>query len=166
MKLLNVNLRGLTPFIVLVLLSCDRPLLPTEIPRDQNLIALFSTHHEEFEKLRKMADEDGRTQYFIYAFDTKSRLARSHQQEYDDLLPRIGPGIIVVRCDNGIIRFIIAKEGISIGPEREKGIVYIPGDYEKHGVIVHDLDDVSKFGCRTHLRKLEPNWFLFYQDYD
>jgi len=109
-----------------------------------------------------MIDEDGRRKLFISAFDSDSKLA--NQQEYDNLMPRISSGMMACTGDNGIVRFIMAGEGIAISPGWIKGIEYIPG--KKHGVIVDDLNDVSKFGTRIHLRRLGPNWFLFYEGFD
>ena len=145
---------------VSMLLSCNPR--PSKFPQDQYLIALYSAHHEAFEELRKMADEDGSKQMFISAFDSTSKLPKSRQQEYNNLLSRISSGMTVCTCDDGIVRFILAGEGCAISSGWIKGIEYIPRNYEKHGVIVNDLDDVSKLGTRIHLRKLEPNWFLFY----
>jgi hypothetical protein len=161
--------------IVLVLLSLSilgiftywtRSRLPSKFPLDQNLITLFSAHHEAFEKLRKMADEDWGRQAEFSAFDSNSKLARSRQQEYDNLLSGIGSGVSETRDYDGTIRFVLAGQGTAISPGWLKGVEYILGNYEKKGVIVHDLDDVSKLATGVYLRQLEPNWFLVYQQTD
>ena len=136
---------------------------PSKFPEDQTLIALFSAHHEAFEKIRKMADEDRKKEMFISASDLTKDLSGSHQQEYNNLLPRLSSGMTVSMRDDGIVRFVQAHDGFVISSSWEKGIEYIPGNCEKHAVIIPNLDDVSKLGGGLYLRKLEPNWFLFYQ---
>jgi hypothetical protein len=161
--------------VVLVLLALlvlgvfaywKRTRLPSKFPSDQALITLFSTRHEAFEKLRKMADEDVGKQADLSASDPTSKLTKSRQEEYDNLLSGIGSGISESRDYDGTVRFVLAGQGTAISPSWLKGIEYIPGNYEKHGVIVHDLDDVSKLAPNVYLRQLEPHWFLVYQQTD
>jgi hypothetical protein len=86
------------------------------------LITLFSTHHEAFEKLRTMADEDWGKQAYFSASDSTSKLATSRQQEYDDLLSGISPGVSETRDYDGIVRFVLAGQGTAISPDWLKGI--------------------------------------------
>jgi hypothetical protein len=161
--------------IVIVLLSLfvlgiftywTRSRLPSKFPLDQNLITLFSAHHEAFEKLRKMADEDWGRQAYFSAFDSTSKIAGSRQQKYDNLLSGISSGVTETRDYDGTVRFVLAGQGSAISPDWLKGVEYIPDNYEKKGVIVHDLDDVSKLAPGVYLRQIEPHWFLVYQETD
>jgi len=137
---------------------------PSKFPEDQTLIALFSAHHEAFDKLRQMADEDRTKEMFISASDLTKDLTNSHQQEYNNLLPRLGSGMKVSMRDNGIVRFVqAAGDGLLKRSWWEKGIEYVPGNYEKNAVMVPNLDDVSKLRGGLYLRKIESNWFLFYR---
>jgi hypothetical protein len=138
----------------------------SKFPLDQNLITLFTAKHDVFEKLRKMADEDWGKQATFSVSDSSSKLAESRQQEYHDLLLQIGSGVIERRDYNGTITFNLAGEGVAIGPTWGKGIMYIPGSSEKEGIVVQNLDDVSKLAPGVYLRPIEPNWFIFYQQTD
>jgi len=138
---------------------------PTKLPKDKDLIVLFSAHREEFEKLRKMADVDGGRGMIIKAYDSNSKLEKSRQQEYDDIIPKISAGMSVRWEEGGVVKYIIARDGCVISDSWDKGIAYIPGNHERYGTIKHDLDDVGKLGTGTYSRKIEPNWFLFYWFY-
>ena len=113
-----------------------------------------------------MADEDWGRQAYFSAFDPTSKLAGSRQQEYYNLLSEISSGVTETRDYDGTVRFVLAGQGSAISPDWLKGVEYIPGNYEKKGILVHDLDNVSKLAPGIYLRQLEPNWFLVYQQTD
>lgn len=168
MKLdLKIGIRSVLVLLVLgTLIFWMTHSVKSKFPLDQNLITLFTAKHDVFEKLRKMANEDWGKQATFSISDSSGKLEKSRQQEYDDLLLQIGSGVIETRDYNGTITFNLAGEGVAIGPTWSKGIVYVPESSEKEGIIVQNLDDVSKLAPGVYLRPIEPNWFIFYQQTD
>jgi hypothetical protein len=47
-----------------------------------------------------------------------------------------------------------------------KGIEYVPGSFEKKGVILQNLDGANTLSAGVYLRQIEPNWFIVYQRTD
>jgi hypothetical protein len=135
-------------------------------PRDQKLVTSFHDHRTAFERLRQMATEDSeKGPYFSESF-LDGRLDEMRKREYRRLLFEIHPGLIAT-VNYGTVRFCFAGGGLSaISPGWGKGIEYVPGDYERKGRVVENLDEANKLPPGVYLRKIEPNWFIFYQRTD
>lgn len=139
-------------------------------PTDQKLLTVFHAHREAFDKLRQMVIEDeDRQGYFSESSLKDDKLFNeSRRQEYKTLLSEIHPGLVVLIDGNGNVeRFIFAGGGLSaISPGWLKGIEYVPGNYEKLGVVLPNLNDARKLPANVYLRPIEINWFLVYQRTD
>lgn len=125
-------------------------------PKDQDLISLFHGHRTAFDRLSQM--QTMRERYI-----SKDIL----NPEFKDLLSELHPAPMVTEGYGGKVLFIFASGGLSaIGPGWSKGIIYIPGSYERDGIVLQNLDAANKLPAQSYLRKIEPNWFIFYHSSD
>ena len=133
-------------------------------PKDQYLISLFHDHRTAFDRLSQIVNKD---------------IAHGHgidkqSPEYKDLLselhpiPMISPDPTIIPGGyGGKVIFIFASGGLSaISSGWSKGIIYIPGSYERSGIIMQNLDAANKLPAQSYLRRIEPNWFIFYRSSD
>jgi hypothetical protein len=134
-------------------------------PKDQELIAVFHTHREAFEKLQQMVTEDARHGWYFNSTDFVGRkIEESRWQKYNQLVSEIRPGLKVGTDYDGGMRFGFAGGGLlAIGPGWAKGIEYVPGDNKKAGIIATNLDKAGTLPANIYTRQIEPKWFLFYQ---
>jgi len=131
-------------------------------PKDRELIALFYAHHHEFEKLKEMATEDATRGWYL-GHSEESALDDKRQLEYSRYISAILPGLRVVMSYHWL-RFMFAHEGVAIGPSWVKGIEYVPpANYGMAGIVLTNLDKAPSLSAGTYLRKIEPDWFVFYQ---
>jgi hypothetical protein len=126
-------------------------------PKDQDLISLFHDHRTAFDRLSQMQTKGER-------YISKDIL----NPEFKDLLSELHPVPMVTEDYGGKVLFIFSGGGLflAIGPGWSKGIIYIPGSYERDGIIMQNLDAANKLPAQSYLRKIEPNWFIFYHSSD
>ena len=125
---------------------------------------LFDEHRDAFEKLQKMSAEDEQKGwYFTYPLGEQSKTNELRLADYKKLVSEISPCNSVASDNDGDMRFIFAG-GAVFGAEWIKGIEYVPGNYERVGVIAKQgLDKARKFPPNVYLLPIEPKWYLIYQ---
>src|SRR5271157_1858615 len=97
----------------------------------------------------------------------ESKLDETLQQKTKRLLFEISSHLVVTKDNDNVVRFIFEEGGwLAIGPGWLKGIEYVPGNYEKEGIIVQDLANVGKLSPGIYLRPIEARWFVVYQRTD
>jgi hypothetical protein len=137
-------------------------------PSDQKLLATFHDHRAALEKLRQMAIEDSQTKWYFNAFnpaDDKTHDAR--REEYRKLLNKISPSLEWGVGYNGAMSFNFAEGGLStIGPEWGKGIEYAPDNSVNDEGERPNLDHTRHWPSDVYTRKIEPHWFIYYQQTD
>jgi hypothetical protein len=140
-------------------------------PKDQELMAIFNSHRESFEKIQQMATDDAEHGLYLDApyLGEGSKFTASRQQEYKTLISDIKPGLHVsIDGREKGMSFTFAGGGLlAIGPGWEKGINYEPNDFTNKnryiGIISTNLDNVRIFEPgTTYIRPIETNWFIFY----
>ena len=132
-------------------------------PRDQELISIFHAHRQAFEQLQEMATEDARRGWYLGASDP-GKLDQPRRDEYKNLPSQIRPGLqVTINGNTGVVRFIFAQKGSTVGPGWAKGIEYVPGDFSREGLLLPDLDKADSLQANVYMRQMEPNWFIFYQ---
>jgi hypothetical protein len=136
-------------------------------PKDQKLLTLFHDHRAAFERLRQMATEDLQQKKASYFNEScfYGKLDEMRKQEYKPLVSEIYHGLTVTVDYDATARFCFAGGGmiLAIGPGWVKGIQYVPGNYERKGHVVQNLDEANTLPPGVYLREIEPNWFIFYQ---
>lgn len=131
------------------------------LSRDKNLITIFQGHQPMFSKLRKMIGED-RVSYVTEQY-IDPNLTRVRWKKYKTLMEEISPHLVMTYGSEST-RFIFSKnEFSSIGPEWVKGIEY--ENNPKSGEIVKGtLDDPGALSYgEVYLRKIQRNWYVFFQ---
>ena len=124
-------------------------------PKDQDLISLFHDHRTAFDRLSKIVSNG-----IAHGIDKQN-------PEYKDLLSELHPVQTVSWDYGGKVIFTFAYGSLSaIGPGWSKGIIYLPGSYERDGIILQNLDTANKLPAQSYLRRIAPNWFIFYHSSD
>ena len=118
-------------------------------PKDQELISLFHDHRTAFDRLSQMEAKGER-------YISKDIL----NPKFKDLLSELHHVPMVTEGYSGKVTFVFAYG--SLGAWWSKGIIYIPGSYERDGIILQNLDAANKLPAQSYLRRIEPNWFIFY----
>jgi hypothetical protein len=132
-------------------------------PKDQTLLTLFHDHRPAFEELCQMVTEDSPQDYYFSKSHLGERLNEMRKQEYKRLLSEICPDLIVTISPDGTARFIFAGGGLSaISAGWIKGIEYVPGSYEREGLIMQNLDKANRLPPGVYFRQIEPKWFIVY----
>jgi hypothetical protein len=139
-------------------------------PKDQELLTIFNAHREAFEKLQQMATEDAKNgRYFCEPYLEQAafegiKIDEARLHEYKTLIAEIHPGLDwSIDGHDNTVRFMFAGEGSAIGPSWVKGIEFVAGNYERHGLIQTNLDQASRLPANAYINPIETNWFLFYQ---
>ena len=138
--------------------------------KDQDLIAIFQSHSDLFDKLQQI--ESAGVQREPPGHEESPNPARL--QLYSNLVSQIHSDFIIGPDYDGTVRFIFAGEGSAISPDWGKGLEYVPGDYEAKGAIysasgqwkgltLTNLDNASSLPANVYLREIKSNWFVFYQ---
>lgn len=110
-----------------------------------------------------MATEDAQRGWYLGATEPSKR-DQSRRDEYKKLISEIRPGLrVVMNGNNGVVRFIFAENGSTIGPSWAKGVEYLPGDYKREGLLSTNLDDAGNQPANVYIRLIQPKWFVFYQ---
>ena len=132
-------------------------------PKDQDLIATFHAHRQAFEQLQEMVTQDARRGWYLAGNDPH-KPDQPRRDGYKNLISQIHPGLqVAMTGPTGAVRFIFAGEGVAVGPGWVKGIEYVPGDYEREGVLLPDLDKAASLPAHVYMREIEPRWLIFYQ---
>lgn len=132
------------------------------MPSDDKVLGVFQAHRAELERLRQLATEDMHDTSYFSATNLPNSLPASRRNEYKNLL-KISPGLQIGTNYDGTVRFIFASSGQAIGAGWAKGIEFIPDMGKVIGNQRTTLDDSAKLPVGVYLRKLEPQWFLFFQ---
>jgi len=132
------------------------------VPSDEEVTGIFQAHRGELERLRQMATEDLHVASYFSAADISEALPSSRRNEYRNLL-KLWPNLQVGTDYDGTVRFIFASVGQAISAGWAKGIQFIPNTGKVIGIQRNTLDDSTKLPGGVYLRKLEPQWFLFFQ---
>lgn len=135
-------------------------------PSDEKLISLFNQHHEAFEKLRRMAQEDAKHGCYFNSYGCLEgkAISQARTHEYKELLGEIGHGIEMNVDPYGPLdaRFIFTSSGLlAIGPESSKGIEFL-SDNRGDGPIVKSLDKLDDLPDGDYYRPITKHWFIFY----
>jgi hypothetical protein len=155
-------------FIVLwgsLWLWIDDP-LDLQPPKDSDLIAVFSRHRTVFERIVTMAQEDGEPGWRPDLTGNQRLLPTERARSYKKLMSELGSGVEVTWDHNsGGVSFIFAGGGslLAIGDEWFKGIAYIPDLKEDAGTLVQSLNGAKRLKAGEYLRKIDKNWFLYYE---
>jgi hypothetical protein len=151
---------------------CDP--IALNVPKDAELITLFRSHRDAFERLASMAVEDkGVVSYLSNdtltadpLTDGRNVLSQTRRSEYVRLLSSIRPDL-VIRIDVDTISFSYSAggTGLSIGRSWMKGIAYLPYGHEKVGVTVSGLDNLP-IEDGVYLVPIEPKWYVSFVQLD
>jgi hypothetical protein len=121
-------------------------------PDEEDVIALYTAHKQEFAALSKMIEKhcDGHL-----------------MPEAAALASRVNPRMRVV-CDyDGTVRFILGVRGLmTIGPERIIGLTYFQGDPARKGSVVPALGPHEQEVGYDYLREVDNHWYVFTQNTD
>jgi hypothetical protein len=160
--------------VTIVVLVATRSFVQCEsIPKDAELVALFRSHHDAFEKLGAMGTEDTGNVSYLSAktlnerplTDGRQNLSPERRSEYIRLITSIKPDL-VMGIDAYQISFSYSVGGaLSIGPRWMKGIAYLPHGYDRVGVVVTNLDKLPTQDD-TYLVPIEPKWCIIYIQLD
>lgn len=144
------------------------------VPKDAELITLFRSHRDAFERLASMGMEDkGVVSYLSNdtltadpLTDGRNALSQTRRSEYVRLLSSIRPDL-VIRIDGYSISFSYSAggTGLSIGRSWMKGIAYLPYGHEKVGVTVSSLDNLPTEDG-VYLVPIETKWYVSFVQLD
>ena len=134
------------------------------LPKDRQILETFNDHRLAFEELRQIATRDSNHESYFSASHLDREISSDRRERYKVLLSEIDRGLTVNVDYDGTVRFIVSSGGaFAIGPGWLKGIEYIPGNYQRKGILLQNLDGANKLPANVYLAKIEPNWFLVYQ---
>jgi hypothetical protein len=154
-------------------LGCSQP-LPVNMPKDAQLVELFRSHRDAFEKLASMGMEDAGTVSHLSVetlneeplTDGRQNLAAPRRGEYKRLLSSIRSDLAMGFDPSGaFFSYWRGGTGLSIGRSWEKGIAYLPDGYEKVGILVTNLDKPPTQDD-IYLVAIEPKWYIYYSQLD
>jgi hypothetical protein len=123
------------------------------MPDEEEAIALYTAHKQEFSELTKIFERGctGPGPAEAVAITDRFKL-RPH-----------------VYCnDNGAVRLILGSKGflLAIGPERSIGLMYIPGDTDRVGPVVPVLARHADEVGTLYLRRVDERWYVYFQNND
>lgn len=166
---------GLTTTIMLsapCLSRCDP--IGLNMPKDAELVALFRSHRDAFEKLAAMGMEDSGIVSYLSSETLneepltggRQALSQSRRSEYARLLTSIRPDLIM-GIDTYKISFSYSVGGIalSIGRSWMKGTAYLPYGHQKVGMLVDRLDKLPNEDG-IYLVPIETKWYIIYVQLD
>lgn len=137
-------------------------------PSDQSMKTFFLENKDDFEKLRMMFEEEGRTCSTIYYSkkikNYNCQISESRQIEYEKLFQKLGVQFSIHRDYSNYDSLTLTtsdvdEESISSEYERvssRKGYVYSP---KEPSPIKESLEKLNSKGYK----KLEDNWYLFFE---
>ena len=167
----NLRSFALTTFLLLSALFYGRsePLL--NMPKDAELIELFRSHRDAFERLAAMGMEDAGTVSHLSIetlnkqplADGRQNLPVTRRDQYTRLLGSIRSDLSVGIGTNGVS--FSYWHSVSSGRSCEKGITYITHSPERVGMIVNNLDK-RPIENDVYLVQIEPKWYVIYTQLD
>jgi len=171
------TLRNLALTIILCLstpfLGCSQP-LPVNMPKDAELVELFRSHRDAFERLAIMGMEDAATVSHVSVEALKKEplsdglqaLSPARRSEYVRLLSSIRTDLSMGSDTYGVcFSYWSGGTGLSVGRSWEKGIAYLPHGHERVGAPVTSLDKVpTQDGM--YVVPIERNWYIYYSQLD
>lgn len=140
------------------------------MPKDAELMELFRSHRDAFEKLAVMGMEDAGTVSHISIetlskeplADGRQNLPVARREEYKRLLSSIRPDLSM-GIGNGVA--FSYWRGVSRGRSCEKGITYIANSPDRVGIIVNSLDK-QPLEDDVYLVPIESKWYIIYSQLD
>jgi hypothetical protein len=141
------------------------------MPKDAELVELFRSHRDAFEKLAAMGMEDAATVSHL-SIDTlnkepltdgRQNLPVGRRDEYKRLLSTIRSDLSVGIGNDGVA--FAYWHTVSRGRSCEKGITYIANSPERVGIIVKNLD-TPPLENDVYLVPIEPKWYIIYSQLD
>lgn len=179
LKLKHLFLGVIIALVVVLILLMGLSMYLAEPPHlsDAKLIANFREHRAEFEQLRAMIIQDKG----LERVDNNRTLPEDLQgihvssariEEYRKLLIKLGiRGGIEASSDRRHISFISSYRGW-VTHNSEKGYVYTEKPVEAEDIvedldqyIVEDLDQFLEHQVGSGARRIEGNWYLYFEGY-
>ena len=150
------------------LVQCD------SMPKDAQLVELFRSRRDAFERLAVMGMEDSGIVSHVSVealkkeplTDGRQDLSPARRSEYVRLLSSIRTDLSMGSDAYGIcFSYWGGGIGLSVGRSWEKGIAYLPHGYERVGTPVTSLDKVpTQDGM--YVVPIEPKWYIYYSQLD
>lgn len=144
---------------------------------DKKLIEGFQNHKENFEKIAQMAKEDSEVMYIYkelvmlkgynpWKGDQQKGFSNSRWNEYKKLFEELGSPLIhsVSKEENGLIQ--ISSASIAVSPINSYESIVISKGYayslKEPSPLVDSLDNLGFENQKTCYKKIEENWYLFF----
>jgi hypothetical protein len=144
------------------------------MPRDAELVELFRSHRDAFERLAAMGMEDAATVSHVSVEALKEEplsdglqaLSPERRREYVRLLSGVRTGLSMGSDTYGVcLSYWGGGAGLSVNRSWEKGIAYLPHGYERVWTPVTSLDKVpTEDGM--YVVPIERNWYIYYSQLD
>ena len=144
------------------------------MPKDAELVELFRSHHDAFERLAIMGMKDAATVSHVSVEALKEEplsdglhaLSAARRSEYVRLLSSIRTDLSMGSDTYGVcFSYWSGGTGLSVNRSWDKGIAYLPHGYERVGAPVTSLDKVpTQDGM--YVVPIERNWYLYYSQLD
>ncbi len=135
---------------------------------DSDLIETFQRHRAEFEHLKQMIVRD-KGLFVVRSNRTLPKdpgsvgISASRIDEYRKMMKDLGiHGSIEITMDRTSIRIVSSGRGF-VTHSSEKGYIYAAVPFKKG--VVAELDSLSSRGKGAGLRRIEENWYLFFEGY-
>jgi hypothetical protein len=154
-------------------LGCSQP-LAINMPKDSQLVELFRSHRDAFERLAVMGIEDAATVSHVSVEALKEEplsqglqaLTPARRSEYVRLLSSIRTGLSMGSDAYGVcFSYWSGGTGLSVGRSWEKGIAYLPHGYERVGRLATSLDKPPTQDD-IYVVPIEPKWYIYYSQLD
>ncbi len=164
---------GLTVTVLLIapcLSRCDVISAPT----DGQLIQLFRSHRDAFERLAAMATEDMGTVSYLsvetlsepHPTDGRQNLSSARRSEYMRLLTSIRPDLVLrIATDRISFSYSSGGVGLSVNQSWIKGLAYLPSGSQRVGIVVTSLDKLPTRDD-VYLVPIEHKWYVIYVKLD
>lgn len=134
---------------------------------DDILIANFTEHRAEFERVREMSAEDTMMTRVDNTWTNPSTLDSARVAEYRRLFKIIGtPRGITVRHDHDWIEFMSTSHGW-VASSSSKGYLYFKGNTTLKGGPFKLVDNLDGYGWHSQytfvIRHIEGDWYLYFE---
>jgi hypothetical protein len=134
-----------------------------EVPADSQLIELFAQKSYIFSKIQQLVQDDLKKGKYYSSQCRTNNFGKDRCDEYNKLIAEIDNGKTVLFVDyDGTMSFNVAATGSQLAPGWSKGIIYIPEESPRDGIVLSKLDGLEDRKPDTYLRKIEPHWYLYY----
>jgi hypothetical protein len=129
------------------------------LPDEQQVMALYAAHRQEFAVLVEMIEPN------CLAGKLSPSLGGEMSPEATAVASRIDPRMKVFCDHDGTVRFILGVRGLmTIGPELIIGLTYILGDPARWGSVVPALEPHEQEVGEVFLRQVDSHWYVFTQN--